>query len=218
MAIGSYLKLAAGGKGKEPGSSDARQKLAETIGRKKGVHEKIASYRARAEDLMERKWRAEEAVEAARVQLDTTKVERTAHVIDPANPAPKMTIREAADALGEAEEAVEMLANARRQALDEIATMEREIPFINMAMASAVPEVLAESKAVRSICERTIRARQEEADLHEAVAFLFGRNAVPADLKEQLSRDPKAQGSIGATWRAAFEALSNDANAPLPEA
>jgi len=204
-----FLKLASGGK--EP-KNPAREKLAIAVAEHEGVVAGINESHRRESDLMDRRIAARRALEAAGEAVETA---RQAVISNPGS-KPALTVREAREAVVEAEDHLADLQAASAHEIAHRAGLENRQSWTQSAVNQALREVVAADPAVKELCDRFMANFREHVDMRRALEYLHKQQCLPkyeGGLCEQTWPDLAGAGP----WRAAIEGLRTDAETPLPE-
>jgi hypothetical protein len=126
-----------------------------------------------------------------------------------------MTLREARNALEDEEMKLAELRAARDEARGVPEKMRAIISLAQMSVDEAAAAVMAGEPAVRGLVERYRRQAAEINSMQRALEFLAFKNALPPDLIRWRSFEPS--NACEASWRAAWGALTTDANAALSD-
>jgi chromosome segregation ATPase len=194
-------------------ASAARQVLAAAIARKAEVDKQAADAAANAERVGDAVLEQVDVVERARAAVDEVQRAAVAHLADLSTPAPAMTLREAHQALEDAEGKLADLRAARDLAKGAPDALQTSLALAKMRVDEAAAVVIAGEPATRALVERYRRQAAEINSMQRALEFLGNRNALPPELGRWRSFE--ASNACEASWRAAWAALATDANAAL---
>lgn len=218
----------------------ARAMLAITIEEKKTADEAYRKLVAAGESLQSAVFAAGRAVEVARQAVEDAKADTVSHLTAIATGTagnPPKTVKVARAELAEAEEALE-LARAARDGLsgrieEAKTTAERMVDRVR----DAAKAVLADSAAAKGLLDEVLKVQRELISQGRALSWLMSQGILPGD-----NSGPRQEGdplrlayrtkqfidmlpvyyadekpSAAPEWQKALEALTLDANAPLPD-
>ncbi|MGD0186727.1 MAG: hypothetical protein ABSC25_15940 [Roseiarcus sp.] len=193
-----------------------REALAAAIAAKMTADEALAENVRLVDELRSRIRAAEEAVEAAQGVVEAVREAAIRRVGDPSWPGPSATAREARAALADAEDFAATLRAGREAAKRARPDLESNVTIASIRLAAAIAAVVRDDPATRRLVQRYTEVLREMASVREALYYIDSKGAIPVDLKGWGSEPAHDLPSAAAPWRAAFEALARDANAPLP--
>jgi hypothetical protein len=189
--------------------------LASAIARKADLDKRTADAEATFNRLEAAVFAQLDVVEKARQTVSDVQQMAVTHLADPSTPAPAMSRREGRQALEDAEAMLADLRAARDEARGAPDKMRSSVSLAQMSVEEAAAAVMAGEPAVRALVARYRRAAAEINSIERALEFLAFKNTLPPDLIRWRSFE--ASNACEASWRAAWIALTTDANAALPE-
>jgi len=168
-------------------------------------------------DLLQQRFDANRAVEAAAKVLEKSKTDAAKHIADAAlgaAGAPPATQKQARQTLLEANERLEELYAASDALAKELNDASERLTFSRIGLDRAKRDVLATSPAVAKLLARYRETLAGLDRMRNALDWLFDKEVVPRGWDSVCDEQDL---SLQSEWKAAWTALEENVNAKLPE-
>jgi hypothetical protein len=198
----------------EASRQSERDALAVAIAARAEIDKRLAENEATIRRLEEATYTAVDVVAAARLAIDEVQAASITKLGDPGAPAPAMTLREARQALEDAETKLADLRTARDKASAVPNEMRTSLELARLAVDEAVAAVVAGESSTRALVQAYMKHAAEADSLRRVLEFLSSKKALPSDLARWWAVE--ASSERAAAWGASWKSLTADANAPLP--
>jgi hypothetical protein len=201
--------------GAVPPVSAERAALREAVAEAAEAREALEQHGRHQDDLRRRYYLSTEAVEGAVATLRLIQIGAAEHLANPHSPPPGMTVRDARRALEDAQDQRDALRAALDAPVQGLSPQTR-LDSAERAVRRQIVKLVSET-AARDLVAEYRRRLHALVDLRDALRFLDIEGAIPDDIKGWGDERGLPPMTIDSAWRAAFDRLAHDADAPLPE-